>query len=221
VALTPADIHNVEFGKAAIGKRGYDEEQVDALLDEVSMEMIKLLEEKAHLRDRAVDAPPATGADEALIGELNRLAAELDRARQARDRAEQRAGALRRELDHARSVPAAAATAIIPAESVDRVLAMAQHTADQHLDEARRESEELLADARERSGRMVREAREAAGDIERDAHRRDVEAAAELESRQAGALRDIREMTTFAEDYHAALKDHMTRQQDHLSDAPR
>jgi len=79
--------------------------------------------------------------------------------------------------------------------------------------------EELLAEARERSGRMVREARDAAGDIERDAHRRDVEAAGELENRQAGALRDIREMTTFAEGYYAALRDHIIRQHQHLGDS--
>ena len=31
--LTPADIHNVAFKKPPIGKRGYDEEEVDAFLD--------------------------------------------------------------------------------------------------------------------------------------------------------------------------------------------
>jgi len=101
VPLTPADIHNVAFAKAAIGKRGYDEEQVDALLDEVSLEMVKLLEEKADLHDRAVARPvPPPPSDDAAAraGELSRLAAELRRAREACDRAERRAGELRREL---------------------------------------------------------------------------------------------------------------------------
>ena len=30
--LTPADVHNVAFKKPPIGKRGYDEEEVDAFL---------------------------------------------------------------------------------------------------------------------------------------------------------------------------------------------
>jgi DivIVA domain-containing protein len=217
VPLTPADIHNVAFAKAAIGKRGYDEEQVDALLDEVSLEMVKLLEEKADLHDRAVARPAPAAASDDAAGELGRLTAELRRAREACDRAEWRAGELRRELDQARSAARPVAP-IVPPESVGRVLAMAEHTAEQHLDDARRESEELLADARERSGRMVLEARQEAGDIERDAHRRDVEAAGELETRQAGALREIREMTTFAEGYYAALRDHIIHQSEHLGD---
>ena len=31
--LTPADVHNVVFKKPPIGKRGYDEDEVDAFLD--------------------------------------------------------------------------------------------------------------------------------------------------------------------------------------------
>lgn len=219
--LTPADIHNMEFGKATLGKRGYDEEQVDALLDEVSMEMINLLEENADLLNRA-GAPPAVrpgnGAAEAEA-ELRALEAELGRVRQACDQARRRADVLQRELRQARTTPAAAPP-IVPPESAGRVLAMAQHTADQHLTDARRESEELLTQARERSGRLVREAQTKAGDIERDAHRRHDEAVAELEARHAGALRDIGEMTTFAEGYHAALQDHILRQQQHLGDTP-
>jgi DivIVA domain-containing protein len=218
VPITPADIHNMEFGKATIGKRGYDEEQVDALLDEVSMEMINLLEENAELMSRA-GAPPARADNGAAEAHLLALESELGRARQAFDQARRRADGLQRELERARTAPPAAPP-IVPPESAGRVLAMAQHTADQHLTDARRESEELLSQARERSGRLVREAAEKAGDIERDARRRHEEAVAELESRRAGALRDIGEMTTFAHDYHAALQDHIVRQQHHLGDVP-
>jgi DivIVA domain-containing protein len=217
VPLTPADIHNREFGKATLGKRGYDEEQVDALLDEVSMEMINLLEENADLLNRS-GAPVVRRDDGAAEAQLHALAAQLDRARQACDQAQRRADALQHQLRQARTTPAA--PAIVPPESVGRVLAMAQHTADQHLSDARRESEELLDQARQRSGRLVHEAAEKAGDIERDARRRHDQAVAELETQQAGALRDIGEMTTFAEDYQAALQDHIVRQQHHLSDAP-
>ena len=33
--MTPDDVHNVAFTKPPIGHRGYDEEEVDALLDRV------------------------------------------------------------------------------------------------------------------------------------------------------------------------------------------
>src|SRR5438477_176186 len=48
--LTPADVHNVAFKKPPIGKRGYDEEEVDAFLDEVERELARLIEENNELR---------------------------------------------------------------------------------------------------------------------------------------------------------------------------
>jgi cell division septum initiation protein DivIVA len=186
------------------------------------MEMINLLEENAELERRAEEStpPPAPSAQPsgAVQAQLAALVSELERARQACDRAKQRAGHLRRELDQARVAPAPEPAAAAGDNGV-RVLAMAQHTADQHLHDARRESESVLAEARERSGRLVREAREKAGDIEREARRRHAEAQAQLQARHDGLLRDIGEMTTFAEGYQAALKDHIVRQSEHLGDA--
>ena len=51
--LTPADVHNVAFKKPPIGKRGYDEEEVDAFLDEVERELARLIEENNELRAAA------------------------------------------------------------------------------------------------------------------------------------------------------------------------
>jgi DivIVA domain-containing protein len=48
--LTPADVHNVAFKKPPIGKRGFDEEEVDAFLDEVERELARLIEENNQLR---------------------------------------------------------------------------------------------------------------------------------------------------------------------------
>src|ERR1700760_2611397 len=61
--LTPADVHNVAFSKPPIGKRGYDEDEVDAFLDVVEAELARLIEENnelrasGRLRERA-PAPP-------------------------------------------------------------------------------------------------------------------------------------------------------------------
>lgn len=54
--LTPAEVHNVAFKKPPIGKRGYDEEEVDAFLDIVEVELSRLIEENNDLRAR-----PAAG----------------------------------------------------------------------------------------------------------------------------------------------------------------
>src|SRR3954466_8586813 len=50
--LTPADVHNVAFSKPPIGKRGYNEDEVDAFLDLVEAELTRLVEENTDLRER-------------------------------------------------------------------------------------------------------------------------------------------------------------------------
>lgn len=63
--LTPADVHNVAFKKPPIGKRGYDEEEVDKFLDEIEAELARLIEENNELRDRADKVPAPRGAQQA------------------------------------------------------------------------------------------------------------------------------------------------------------
>ncbi len=53
--LTPADVHNVAFSKPPIGKRGYNEDEVDAFLDLVEAELTRLIEENADLRQRVAE----------------------------------------------------------------------------------------------------------------------------------------------------------------------
>src|SRR5687767_13355903 len=81
--LTPADIHNTEFAKASLGRRGYNEEDVDSLLDEATQEMIRLLEENNALQGRLDAVPPSAEPDKsgrAAEAELLAATAELDRA---------------------------------------------------------------------------------------------------------------------------------------------
>jgi DivIVA domain-containing protein len=48
--LTPADVHNVAFGKPSFGKRGYNADEVDAFLDLVENELTRLTEELIEAR---------------------------------------------------------------------------------------------------------------------------------------------------------------------------
>jgi DivIVA domain-containing protein len=48
--LTPADVANVAFSKPPIGKRGYNEDEVDAFLDLLETELARLIEENNDLR---------------------------------------------------------------------------------------------------------------------------------------------------------------------------
>ena len=69
--LTPADVHNVAFSKPPIGKRGYNEDEVDQFLDLVEDTLAELQDENDELRgqaasggsDAAAAAPAAVAAD--------------------------------------------------------------------------------------------------------------------------------------------------------------
>ncbi|MFD0823118.1 DivIVA domain-containing protein, partial [Micromonospora zhanjiangensis] len=92
--LTPADVHNVAFKKPPIGKRGYDEEEVDAFLDEVERELARLIEENNELRAQVErggrgGASAGPGADPRLAAELNDVKTQLDRAQRDKAAAEQ------------------------------------------------------------------------------------------------------------------------------------
>ena len=218
--LTPAEIHNREFAKASLGRRGYDEDQVDSLLDEVSGEMIRLLEENDALQ-RSLPPPGRQGAGRAEAeyaeAEFNAAVAELGRARRACDQAEAKARHMQSQLEEARRSALARTTVIRTEEIPDAVLSMAQRTADDHLLQAQEESRALNAEARERSERVTREARQLVSDIEENMRRHQSEAAAALTTGRADLLREIEELTEFAKNYRAALQEHMLRQGQLLS----
>lgn len=50
--LTPDDVHHVAFGKPPIGKRGYNEDQVDQFLDDVEATLRDLYERLARYEGR-------------------------------------------------------------------------------------------------------------------------------------------------------------------------
>ncbi|MFU8875370.1 DivIVA domain-containing protein [Micromonospora sp. SL4-19] len=61
--LTPADVRNVAFRKPPLGKRGYDEQDVDTFLDAVEQTIAALTEEVTSLRAQlGHSAPPPRGS---------------------------------------------------------------------------------------------------------------------------------------------------------------
>ena len=142
--LTPADVHNVAFSKPPIGKRGYNEDEVDAFLDLVENELTRLIEENADLRQR--------------VSELDQ---ELASAR-AGGGAAQPTTSIPVYEPEPEPVPAPAPQPVYdapppqPAAPVSedshikaaKVLSLAQDTADRLTGTAKAESDKLLADAR-------------------------------------------------------------------------
>jgi DivIVA domain-containing protein len=218
--LTPADIHNTAFKKPPIGKRGYDEEEVDAFLDEVEQELIRLLEENGALHDQ-MRRGGGGGAGAALSSELAELMAQLERMQEARARAEQNARSVQAQLERARSsAPSGPPVSAAEDDRHARVLMMAQRTADDHLRDAQRESEAMLSDARAKSEQITSEAALKAGTIEGDARRNHSEAMNNLGTKRAAMLDEIDQLNQFARGYLAALNNHVTQQLQELNGAP-
>src|SRR6478672_9655986 len=100
--LTPAEVHNVAFKKPPIGKRGYDEEEVDAFLDIVEVELARLIEENNDLRARANGGAPAPQAAQEAApvddGRLEAAQAELNAVRDENQRMHAHIGELERAL---------------------------------------------------------------------------------------------------------------------------
>jgi DivIVA domain-containing protein len=182
--LTPADVHNVAFSKPPIGKRGYNEDEVDQFLDFVEAELARLLEENTDLKHR-----------------VEELEAELAQAKKggaaAPAAAPTPAPAAPTQAFGAAGLTGGTPAADQGAESGDhhvraaRVLSLAQDTADKLTGNAKSESEALLADARQRSDAMVGDARSKSEAMLADARQRseailaDAQTRAEAQTRQA------------------------------------
>jgi DivIVA domain-containing protein len=218
--LTPADVHNVAFKKPPIGKRGYDEEEVDAFLDEVERELARLIEENNELRAQVErggrgGAPAGPSTDPRLAAELNDVKAQLDRVQRDKASAEQAARQMQAELEQVRSqgpVGGGAAGGGDGEQQALRVLMMAQRTADDHVADARREADKLLSDARGKAEEVTREARAKADALERDARQRHQEAMGGLDAKRSALQKHIEELKQFEREYRTRLKAYLESQ---------
>jgi DivIVA domain-containing protein len=217
--LTPADVHNVVFKKPPIGKRGYDEDEVDAFLDVVEAELSRLIEENNELRaggrsvaqERPEPAPapapvvaappPAVAApredDSARASRMLALATETaDRyVNEAKTQAEQMISSAK--------------------NTSDRLLNDARTKSEQMVSEAKHRADTTLGDARTRAETMEREARAKAAALDQDAERRHAEAVTGLEEKRASLERKIDELRTFEREYRTRLRSYL---ESHLRD---
>jgi DivIVA domain-containing protein len=91
--LRPVDVRNVAFGKPPVGRRGYDEGEVDAFLDRVENTLSQLYHEIALLRDEPTTPGGLGGkqlalpsgqngshpAEQAILAELDQIKLRLAR----------------------------------------------------------------------------------------------------------------------------------------------
>jgi DivIVA domain-containing protein len=132
--LTPAEVHNVAFKKPPIGKRGYDEEEVDAFLDIIEVELARLIEENNDLRSKGGSVDGAQAGDKAPQGDPAKDKA-LAAAREENERLQNRISEFERTMNQGKN------------GAQQQLVALQQQLAEteKHLTENRRQLEQSQA----------------------------------------------------------------------------
>jgi len=197
--LTPEDVRNKQFTTVRL-REGYDEDEVDAFLDEVESELTRLLRENDELRAKLAAATRAAAA-----------------APQATPQP-----VVREEPKKPTPPPppppqppapmAAPVSEPSVSDSAARVLALAQQTADQAIAEARNEANKIVGDARTKAEAIEREARAKADALERDAQDKHRTMIGALTQQQGQLERKVDELRQFEREYRSRLKSYLEGQ---------
>ena len=229
--LTPADVHNVAFSKPPIGKRGYNEDEVDAFLDLVETELSRLIEENADLRQRVSELdselagvrsgsgqtevipfrapePVAAVVDETPSASNEEQAIKAARVLSlAQDTADRLTSTARAEADQ--MVSAARANA-------EQIVSEANQTAETTVNDARERADAMLADAQSRSETQLRQAQERAEFLQSDAERKHSEVMTAINQQRTVLEGRLEQLRTFEREYRTRLKTYLESQLEEL-----
>src|SRR5580692_997563 len=158
--LTPADVRNKQFSTTRL-RPGYDEEEVDAFLDEVEAELDRLIQENEELRAKLAEVLRGGKSS------VSALRSPLSDPAPATMAPEPR-------MEPERRQPEPVMMGGMPhiednMDTAARVLSLAQQTADQAIADARREADETLGRARREADEVLTKARRQAEQITGDA----------------------------------------------------
>jgi DivIVA domain-containing protein len=226
--LTPADVHNVAFSKPPIGKRGYNEDEVNAFLDLVENELTRLIEENADLRQRVAEldqelASGGSGGAQSTQSIPQYEAPPTPPPAPAPEPTPQ-------PVYEAPPSPSVTEEQSIKAA---RVLALAQDTADRLTGTAKAESDKLLADARAQAdalvsearqtaettvaeARQLRQAQEKADALQADAERKHSEIMGTINQQRTVLEGRLEQLRTFEREYRTRLKTYLESQLEEL-----
>jgi DivIVA domain-containing protein len=207
--VTPADVRNKQFASTRL-RPGYDEEEVDAFLDEVEAELERLLQENQELRAKLSEVMRGGAAVPMLSSPLGDPEPEM-RAPQP---------VLQPEY---RPEPVPAPSAADGMGTVARVLALAQQTADQAIADARREAsetlgrarheaDEILGKARQQAEQLTSDARARAESLERDAQEQYRQALGSLTQQREELERRVDDLRAFEREYRNRLRAYLEGQ---------
>jgi DivIVA domain-containing protein len=201
--LTPADVRNKQFSTTRL-RPGYDEEEVDAFLDEVEAALDELIQENEELRAKLADAmrgrPPVSLTPQPEVPEIMPEPV----------RREPEPVMIRRPAED--NMDTAARVLALAQQTADQAIADARREADETLSRARHEADDILTKARRQAEQVTSDARARAESLERDAQERHRQAMGSLVQSREELERRVDDLRAFEREYRSRLKAYLEGQ---------
>jgi DivIVA domain-containing protein len=205
--LTPADVRNKQFSTTRL-RPGYDEEEVDAFLDEVEAELDRLIQENEELRAKLAEClrgkVPAMAAP--IVEPKPDLAPVHEPMRHEPEPKPEPMPSFSSQPSGEDNMDTAARVLALAQQTADQAIADARREADETLGRARREAEEILGKARRQADQIVSEARARAAQLDQDAQDRHRQVMGSLVQQREDLERDVDNLRAFEREYRARLK---------------
>jgi DivIVA domain-containing protein len=211
--LTPADVRNKQFSTTRL-RPGYDEEEVDAFLDEVEAELDRLIQENEELRAKLAEV--LRGGGKPSIPALGSPLSDPNPDMMAPPEPPQDRRPEPMMMDRMRPVEdnmdTAARVLSLAQQTADQAIADARREADETLGRARREADEVLTKARRQAEQITGDARARAESLERDAQERHRQAMGSLVQQREELERRVDDLRAFEREYRSRLKAYLEGQ---------
>ena len=208
--LTPADVRNKQFSTTRL-RPGYDEEEVDAFLDEVEAALDELIQDNEELRAKLAEVlrgkPPVSLTPQAEVPEM--MQPEPVRHEPER-RPEPVMMSSPRPVED--NMDTAARVLALAQQTADQAIADARREADETLGRARREADDILTKARRQAEQVTSDARARAESLERDAQERHRQAMGSLVQSREELERRVDDLRAFEREYRSRLKAYLEGQ---------
>jgi DivIVA domain-containing protein len=211
--LTPADVRNKQFSTTRL-RPGYDEEEVDAFLDEVEGELDRLIQENEELRAKLAEClrgkVPAMAAP--IVEPKPDLTPMPEPMRPEPKPEPEPVMSFGSSHSGEDNMDTAARVLALAQQTADQAIADARREADETLGRARRDAEEIVGKARRQADQIVSEARARAEQLDRDAQDRHRQVMGSLVQQREDLERDVDNLRAFEREYRTRLKAYLEGQ---------
>ena len=214
--LTPADVRNKQFSTTRL-RPGYDEEEVDAFLDEVEAELDRLIQENEELRSKLAEVlrgggKPAMGLGSPLSDPRPDSMGSEPPTMVEQPMRRPEPMMMERPYHAEDNMDTAARVLSLAQQTADQAIADARREADETLGRARREADDVLTKARRQAEQITGDARARAESLERDAQERHRQAMGSLVTQREELERRVDDLRAFEREYRSRLKAYLEGQ---------